>query len=44
MFLDLIENFLNVFIEQRTEQLLEKERNIGLTLTEKQELHGLLSA
>ncbi|ASP46693.1 DNA primase [Cognaticolwellia beringensis] len=44
MFLDLIENFLNVFIEQRTEQLLEKERNVGLTLTEKQELHGLLSA
>lgn len=44
MFLDLIENFLNVFIEQRTEQLLEKERNGGLNLTEKQELHGLLSA
>jgi DNA primase len=44
MFLDLIENFLNVFIEQRTEQLLEKERSSGLTLTEKQELHGLLSA
>lgn len=44
MFLDLIENFLNVFIEQRTEQLLEKERNGGLNITEKQELHGLLSA
>lgn len=44
MFLDLIENFLNVFIEQRTEQLLEKERNGGLSITEKQELHGLLSA
>ncbi|TWX73157.1 DNA primase [Colwellia sp. C1TZA3] len=44
MFLDLIENFLNIFIEQRTEQLLEKERSTGLTLIEKQELHGLLSA
>lgn len=44
MFLDLIENFLNVFIEQRTEQLLEKEGNGGLTKIEKQELHGLLSA
>ena len=44
MFLDLIENFLNVFIERRTEQLLEKERNGGLNKTEKHELQGLLSA
>ena len=35
MFLDLIENFLNVFIEQRTEQLLEKERNGGLNFDRK---------
>lgn len=44
MFLDLIENFLNVFIEQRTEQLLEKSRSSSLTKEEKLELHGLLSA
>lgn len=43
-FLDIIEKFLNVFIEQRTEQLLEKSRSHGLTKEEKLELHGLLSA
>lgn len=43
-FLDVIESFLNVFIEQRTEELLSKEQITGLTKTEKQELHSLLSA
>lgn len=43
MFLDLIENFLNVFIEQRTEQLFSKERSFGLTKEEKRELQSLLS-
>ena len=44
VFLDLIESFLNTFIEQRTEQLLEKERISGLSKSEKQELHSLLLA
>jgi len=43
-FLDIIERFLNVFIEQRTEELLSKEQLSGLTKAEKQELHSLLSA
>jgi len=43
-FLDVIERFLNVFIEQRTEELLSKEQITGLTKTEKKELHSLLSA
>jgi DNA primase len=43
-FLDVIERFLNVFIEQRTEELLSKEKVTGLTKIEKQELHSLLSA
>lgn len=42
MFLDLIENFLNIFIEQRTEQLFAKERSGGLTKEEKFELQSLL--
>ena len=42
VFLDLIENFLNVFITQRTEQLIEKERISGLSKVEKQELQTLL--
>ena len=42
MFLDLIENFLNIFIEQRTEQLFAKERSGGLTKEEKLELQSLL--
>jgi len=44
MFLDVIESFLNIFIEQRTEQLLNKEQSSGLSKEEKQELHSLLSA
>jgi DNA primase len=43
-FLDIIERFLNVFIEQRTEELLSKEKITGLTKLEKKELHSLLSA
>ncbi|MDO7086497.1 DNA primase [Pseudocolwellia sp. AS88] len=43
-FLDIIERFLNIFIEQRTEALLSKEQITGLTKVEKQELHSLLSA
>ena len=43
-FLDVIERFLNIFIEQRTEELLSKEKISGLTKIEKQELHSLLSA
>ena len=43
-FLDIIERFLNIFIEQRTEALLSKEQTTGLTKIEKQELHSLLSA
>tara|TARA_R110000737_G_scaffold4096_1_gene13599 strand:- start:88 stop:1854 length:1767 start_codon:yes stop_codon:yes gene_type:complete len=42
-FLDTIEKFLNVFIEQRTELLLEQSRNSKLTDEEKLELHELLS-
>ena len=30
MFIDVIESFLNIFIEQRTEQLLAKEHSSGL--------------
>jgi DNA primase len=44
MFIDVIESFLNIFIEQRTEQLLAKEHKSGLSKSEKQELHSLLSA
>jgi DNA primase len=44
MFLDVIESFLNKFIEQRTEQLFEKEQTAGLSKEEKHELHSLLSA
>ncbi|AOW76765.1 DNA primase [Colwellia sp. PAMC 20917] len=44
MFIDVIESFLNKFIEQRTEQLLAKEHATGLSKSEKQELHSLLSA
>jgi DNA primase len=44
MFIDVIESFLNIFIEQRTEQLLAKEHASGLSKSEKQELHSLLSA
>jgi len=44
MFIDVIESFLNIFIEQRTEQLLAKEHASGLNKSEKQELHSLLSA
>jgi DNA primase len=44
MFIDVIESFLNKFIEQRTEQLLAKEYESGLSKSEKQELHSLLSA
>jgi DNA primase len=44
MFIDVIESFLNLFIEQRTEQLLAKEHMSGLSKSEKQELHALLSA
>jgi len=43
-FLDVVERFLNIFIEQRTEALLLKEKTTGLTKVEKQELHSLLSA
>ncbi len=43
-FLDIIESFLNIFIEQRTEQLLAKEQSSGLSRMEKQELHSLLSS
>lgn len=44
MFIDVIESFLNIFIEQRTEELLAKEHASGLSKSEKQELHSLLSA
>jgi DNA primase len=44
MFIDVIESFLNIFIEQRTEELLAKEHASGLSKNEKQELHSLLSA
>lgn len=43
-FLDVIERFLNIFIDQRTEALLAKEQTTGLTKEEKQELYNLLSA
>ena len=43
-FLDVIERFLNIFIDQRTEALLAKEQTTGLTKEEKQELYSLLSA
>jgi len=43
-FLDIVERFLNIFIDQRTEALLLKEKTTGLTKVEKQELHSLLSA
>lgn len=42
-FLDTIEKFLNVFIEQRTELLLEQSRSSKLSDDEKLELHELLS-
>ena len=42
VFLDSIENLLNNFVEQRTELLLQKERNVGLDKSEKLELHALL--
>ena len=42
VFLDSIEKLLNSFVEQRTEVLLQKERNEGLNKSEKQELHVLL--
>ncbi|MEW6989976.1 DNA primase [Colwelliaceae bacterium 6441] len=43
-FLDIIESFLNKFIEHRTEQLIAKEQNNGLSKEEKYELHSLLTA
>ncbi|NQY34433.1 MAG: DNA primase [Alteromonadaceae bacterium] len=42
VFLDSIEKLLNNFVEQRTEFLLQQERNVGLNKTEKLELHALL--
>ncbi|SEK75127.1 DNA primase [Colwellia chukchiensis] len=42
-FLDIIENFLNKFLENRSNELLEKQRSVGLTKAEMGELHGLLS-
>lgn len=43
-FLDILESFLNKFIEQRTEQLIAKEQENGLSKEEKQELYSLLTA
>ena len=43
-FLDIIETFLNMFLENRTDELLEKQRTCGLSKEEIGELHGLLSA
>ncbi|MCO4799399.1 MAG: DNA primase [Colwelliaceae bacterium] len=43
-FLDLIESFLNLFIDKRTDELIAKEQNNGLSDEEKLELHSLLSA
>ena len=43
-FLDILESFLNKFIEQRTEQLIAKEQQNGLSKEEKQELYSLLTA
>ena len=43
-FLDIIEKFLNIFLENRTDELLDKQRTQGLTKIEIGELHGLLSA
>jgi DNA primase len=42
-FLDIIENFLNKFLENRSNELMEKQRTVGLTKTEIGELHSLLS-
>lgn len=42
-FLDIIEGFLTIFIEQRTEELLAKEHINGLSKAEKRELQSLLS-
>lgn len=42
-FLDIIESFLNKFLENRCNELFEKQRTVGLTNTEIGELHGLLS-
>jgi len=42
-FLDIIESFLNKFLENRCNELFEKQRTVGLTNIEIGELHGLLS-
>lgn len=42
-FLDIIEKFLNKFLENRSNELMEKQRTEGLTKAEIGELHSLLS-
>ena len=42
-FLDTVEKLFNSFIEQRTEQLLQKARIGEINLQEKQELQALLN-
>ncbi|WP_440874613.1 DNA primase [Thalassotalea sp. PLHSN55] len=44
VFLDSIEKLLNTFVEQRTEELMQKGRNNQLSPEEKQELQALLNA
>jgi DNA primase len=44
VFLDSIEKLLNIFVEQRTETLLQKARSGGISKLEMQELQMLLNA
>ncbi len=44
VFLDSIEKLLNTFVEQRTEELLQKGRSGQISPSEKQELQALLNA